>query len=177
MAEQYPTRLRILRKLTDIIREVTPANGYVNDLGPGPGWPNGRVFRGRAVFGQESPLPMVTILEVPMPPDQVPSPPDSADRVGEWDLIIQGFVEDDFENPTDPAQVLLADVVRRLALEKKNGMDREGNCKFLGMGDIVTGMQIGVGVVRPPDAEVSDKAYFWLQLRLTVAESLDKPYD
>lgn len=171
MPELFPTRLRILKRLTEMLEEIQIANGYKHDM-------LGRVYRGRTLFGEETPVPMLSILEVPIPPDQRTSQVDNPVNVGPWDLIIQGFVDDDHLNPTDPAQLLQADVLKRLALEKKNAYDRStGDCKLFGMGDTVTDLQIGVGVVRPPDADISSKAYFWVSVRLTVAESLDNPYD
>jgi len=89
--------------------------------------------------------------------------------------VIQGFVRDDRENPTDPAHLLLAEVKRVLALERrKTNWDRPQN-GILGLGrDIVT-MYIEPGVVRPAD-ELSSKAYFWLTLRLEITEDLADPY-
>lgn len=165
-----PVRLRVLMKLTAALAEINPADGYHNDLRPTEDTP-ARVFRGRVIFGDTDPLPMVSILEVPIPPEQLPSAPDNSARKGGWDLMVQGFVDDNPEHPTDPAQYLLADVVRRLAVEKRKNRD----FKLFDMGNTVTDMAIGVGVVRPPD-ELSAKAYFWLPLTLTIAEDLLDPY-
>jgi hypothetical protein len=159
-----PTRLRVLKALTDALREITPANGYLYDLSKS-------VYRGRVMFGPKDPLPMLAILETPLQPEQIPTAPDNPARNGAWDLTIQGFVDDDFENPTDPAQYLVADVIRRLAVEKRKNFD----FALFGMGDVVTNLSIGVPVVRPPD-ELSAKAYFYLPVALTIAEDLDKPY-
>lgn len=166
-----PLRLRILKKLSAAMAEITPENGYRNDLGPTEQYPNGKVARGRVVFGPADPLPMVVILEAPLQPEDIPSPPDSPDRTGAWDLIFQGFVEDDMENPTDPAHYLAADVIRRLAVEKKRNTDFE----LFDMGNDVLNLRIGVPVVRPPD-ELSAKAYFWLPVTLQIAENLEEPY-
>lgn len=169
---QYPTRLRVLRALTAAIGEIHPDRGYQTDLGPSAEFPRGKVFRGRILFGEGDPIPMVSILEVPIPPEQLPSAPDSSLLKGPWELIIQGFADDDAENPTDPAHVLMADVTQRLAVEKERNRDFQ----LFGMGDTVTNLSIGVGVVRPPD-ELSSKAYFWMPLRLEIAEDLKRPYE
>lgn len=172
---QDPTRLRVLKKLTEALLEIRPANDYRHDLGPDPTpgafAEKGRVFRGRVFYGEQDPLPMICILETPLQPEQLGTPPDNPARHGQWDLTIQGFVDDDFENPTDPAHYLVADVIRRLAVEKRRNID----FKLFDMGDVVTDIRIGVPVVRPPD-ELSAKAYFWLPVTLTIAEDLDKPY-
>lgn len=166
-----PTRLRVLKKLTEILSSINPAAGYRNDMGVSEEAPDGRVFRGRVLFGDDAPLPMIAILETPLQPDQLTTQPDNSVIHGSWDLTIQGFTEDDFLNPTDPAHYLVADVIRRLAVEKR----RNVNFELFDMGDIVTNITIGVPVVRPPD-EISAKAYFYLPIVLTIAEDLFKPY-
>lgn len=174
-----PFRLQILRNICDALHEINGEDGgYHNDLRPypapkedNPDFIQRRVFRGRVVFGETDPLPMVTILEVPLPPEQSPSAPDNPSRHGGWDLMIQGFVDDDFENPTDPAQFLLADVVKRLALARGRVYD-EG---VFGYQSIIR-LDLGVGVVRPPD-EISANAYFWLPITITLVEDLTNPYD
>lgn len=174
-----PLRLRILKAITAALDEINPDDGYHNDLRPTPA-PTAdnpaaiqrRNFRGRVVFGDTDPLPMTAVLEVPLPPDQYDSAPDNPNRHGPWELMIQGFVEDDFENPTDPAQYLLADVVKRLAQEIGNVYEDEGIFGFR----CIQKLRLGVGVVRPPD-EISAKAYFWLPMTLDLVEDLTKPYD
>lgn len=167
-----PLRLRILKRMTAALLEISTTEDYKNSLGPTEQWPEGKVFRGRVWFGADSdPLPLVAILETPLQPEQIPSPPDSPERTGEWELTIQGFVEDDGGNPTDPAHYLAADVIRRLAVEKKKNRDFD----LFGMGEDVIGLSIGAPVVRPPD-ELSAKAYFWLPVTLRIAENLEEPY-
>jgi hypothetical protein len=170
-----PERLRVLKKLTACLQEITPENGYRHNLAPDPTKgkfaENGRVFRGRVFFGEQDPLPMICILETPLQPESYATAPDNPSRHGDWDLTIQGFVEDDFVNPTDPAQYLVADVIRRLAVEKLQNAD----FNLFGMGKTVTDIRVGVPVVRPPD-ELSAKAYFWLPVTLELAENLLKPY-
>lgn len=157
-----PLRLRVLRALTDTIKTVTPANGYTHDL-------SSAVFRGRAVFGETDPVPMVSILEDPQQP---PSDNTRGSAVSsEWNLIVQGFAEDDFEHPTDPAHFLMAEVKKALALERNRG----DGYNIFALNDRVERMSIGAGVVRPPD-EISAKAYFWLTLTVHLVEDLQNPY-
>lgn len=164
-----PTRLLVLMALTDSLEQVSGnADGYEYDLRPTTEVPK-RVYRGRVLFGDDDPIPMVSILESPVPIEGQESDADKVVKKGDWELILQGWCEDDDKtvNPTDAAQYLLADVKRRLAIEKER--DRDFN--ILGMGDVVTALDIGVGVVRPPD-EVSAKAYFWLNIKLNIIENL-----
>jgi hypothetical protein len=165
-----PFRLRILKKLTGVLERATFSyDGYETGAVTVP--LTGRVFRGRVIFGENDPLPMLTILETPVPEDQLEVPVNSDYAGGAWDLIIQGFVDDDPVNPTDPAHYLLAEVKRELVLEKRKVNDG-------GIFDIpkrITNLRFGPGVVRPPD-EISAKAYFWLSLALDVVEDITQPY-
>lgn len=168
MVWDNPLRLEIQKRLSDALKEVTPGNGYVSDV-------SASVFRGRLIFGEGDPLPMVSILEAPIPLDQLEPPEDATLSSGRWELVVQGFVADDRQNPTDPAHVLLADVKKRLAVEKKKSLNRLPEDGILGLGRFVTNLYIGSGVVRPPD-EISAKAYFWLTISLDLAEDLEEPY-
>lgn len=171
MAHTEPFRLRVLKSLTTVLEEITPANGYHFDM-------TGKVFRGRSVFGNSAPLPMLSILESMMEKEQLNPPPGGSHRVGPWELLIQGWVEDDEDNPTDPGQYLLADVQRRLALEIRRPFAAPSTARGfdpLGMGGKITELKFSTGVVRPAD-DISDKAYFWLKLELAMAENLLEPY-
>lgn len=167
-----PLRLRIQMALCEALREITIANGYKHDLDGAENTPANKVFRGRAIFGEGDPLPMISILEPPLPPDQLPVP-DASDRTsGRWEMIVQGFAQDDKKHPTDPAQRLVADVLKRLALEKR----REAtDHRVLGFKRIKR-LILGPPVVRPPDDVVSSKAYFWLSISIDLAEDLTDPY-
>lgn len=178
-----PFKLRVLRALTDALKEITVDNGYESDLAdfdPGDGVDIARVYRGRAWFGENDPIPMVSILEGVSPADEVDEPPVSGVTVEyDWPLLIQGFVQDDPLNPTDPAYVLMADVRRRLAIETKRKGAGTNMPDPLGLGvtgkNLITGLHVGPGVVRPAD-DVSAKAYFWLSLVLRVTDNAAEPY-
>lgn len=166
-----PFRLRVLKALTAALQEIKPSNGYVNDV-------HNAVFRGRLVYGENDPLPMLSILEPPQPIDQIAQ--GSGNISGDWDLLIQGFVKDDSKNPTDPAYVLMADVMKRLGIEQnKRPNGRTVNVLGLGggqgKGNEIIEMTIGHGIARPAD-DISAKAYFWLTLTLKTVEDLKDPF-
>ncbi len=170
-------RIRIQKALQKCLEGITPDNGYTHDLSnPGGSYLTRKVFRGRVIFGDKDPLPLVSILEVPIPLDQVAPPEDSVYSSGGWELVIQGFVKDDKENPTDPAHVLMAEVKQQLALEKAKHRDYRMFSDEMGKHFTESGMLIGAGVVRPPD-EISSKAYFWLNVTLYISENLANPYN
>lgn len=177
-----PFKLRVLRGLTDALKTITPDNGYASNLAdfdPGDGISTTRVFRGKAWFGDDSPIPMVSVLEGVTPSDEVAEPPvDTTTGEFEWPLIVQGFVQDDPENPTDPAYMLLADVRRRLAIERVRKAPNTHQPDPFGLGfgkNRVTGLTIGPGVVRPAD-DISAKAYFWLSLTIRVVDNAAAPF-
>lgn len=165
MPHNDPFRLRVLKALTTSLKQITVANGYKHNLSTS-------VFRGRDLFGEDDPVPMVCILEATDEDAQFDSPRGSGDQYGDWPLLIQGFADDDPENPTDPAHYLMADVKRRLAEERKRGRGFD----ILGMGGVVDALEFSAGIVRPVDA-YSAKAYFWLRLNLRIVEDVTKPYD
>lgn len=176
MADSF--RLRVLKALGAVIKTVTPANGYYLDLGDytdEAGRTAPRVFRGRDIFGFTDPLPMISILENPRPLGQSNAPGEGSGNAGDWEIMIQGFVQDDAENPTDPAHHLAAEVVVALARAKGDrqnllglGNGRTGSC--------VTKMRIGAPVVRPADDATSSVAFFFLLVTLSLAEDLENPF-
>lgn len=181
MSLAHPFRLEIMFRLVDLLKTITPANGYVNDLSDIAGPPaKARIYRGRAVFGEDDPSPMISIIEPPVPHDQLDGADDSPYSAGEWPMILQGWTKDDFIHPTDPGAILLADVRKCLTIHRRNNKytlfglgSRSPDVQ--GTGNSVDKLNIGIGVVRPPD-QISATAYFWLIIRITIAENLEKPY-
>lgn len=178
-----PFKLRVLKALTAALKTITPTNGYVSDLAdfdPGDGVAMSRVFRGRAWFGESDPIPMISVLEGVTPAEEVAEPPvDMATGEFDFEILVQGFVDDDPLNPTDPAYVLLADVRRRLAEElHRKAPETRGMPDPLGLGmgakSRVTEMRIGPGVVRPAD-DVSNKAWFWLSVTIRMVDDPTDP--
>lgn len=181
MADSF--KLRCLKAVTQAFKEITPANGYqldLSDFDPGDGVATARVYRGRAWFGDEDPVPLVSILEAVDDADLVSVPPVMATG-GEydWPLLVQGFVTDDHENPTDPAYVLLADLRQRLGVERKRtavGSRSRPDPFGLGTGtNRITAVNFGSGIVRPAD-DVSAKAWVWLPVTLRIVEDSVDPY-
>jgi hypothetical protein len=129
-------------------------------------------------FGDNDPLPMISVLEGVDPADEVAEPPavNTVAAEYDWPLIIQGFVNDDPAHPTDPAYKLLADVRRRLIAERKRKTTTTIRTRSVsGTGkNCVTGLRVGAGVVRPAD-DVSAKAWFWLTLTPRIIENAEDP--
>jgi len=172
-----PFRLRVQRSLSAALEQITPGNGFVSDLSPtvSGGKTNRRVFRGRTMFGDNDPLPMVSILEEPIAPETDLAPVSGVTGQGPYDLMVQGFATDDSENPTDPAHVLMADVKQRLVALKQDEDLGDRVFRFGPKANTVVGVSFGGGVVRPAD-EVSAVAYFWLRVSFDLAENHLNPF-
>lgn len=168
-----PLRLRAQKALMSRLAQISPEQDYFFDLRPETvgGKTIQHTFRGRFWFGDSDPLPLVSLLQVPLQPEQdMGKGGSNPSKFGPSDYVIQGWVDDDLENPTDPAEYLLADVERCLAQIRKEGTEN-GVLGFPSMTELL----IGEGVVRPPD-EISAKAYFWLPITLVMVRDLSNPY-
>lgn len=169
-------RLATLKALTTYLAaEITVANGYQHTL-------TAAVFRGRMVFDTEDPLPCVSILDN-LNPDRFPVRAGNNDGAAgvsgqRWILLVQGWVDDDKLNPTDPAELLLADV--KMALAKldhdPNPMTTEQRSANYLLGGLIEGLECEPGTVRPPDQN-SAKAYFWMRVVLKFTENVRNPFD
>lgn len=179
---RVPLRLEILRAITAALKTINPENGYEFDLRDEytpDNEPRQRVVRGRLHIGNDEPVPMVSLLEPPMvaQPTDTKKQADNTIRHGAWDIIIQGWVQDDPHNPTDAAYQLEAEVRRRLAAEKKRPDARPGNSSgrnYFGMGNKIHNMTIGAPVIRPNE-HVSEQAVFYLVLTLEISEDMATP--
>lgn len=173
-----PQRLYVLQKLTDHLAGITPANSYAFDL-------TDKVFRGRAVFNDSMPLPALSILESVRPDIGVQAGAEGQVRKEQWNLLLQGWVEDDLINPSDPGYYLMAAVEKRLSeitlMDPRKGTPSFPDVHLLGThpngsGYLLTSFEFGPGIVRPPVETVSSKAFFYLPLRVGLATKAGEPY-
>jgi len=151
-------RLAIQQALTTELEKITPANGYAHDLA-------GRVYRGRVLFGEETEVPFLSILENPdIEVVENMSPAGGRSVKANYRLLIQGMAKEDPVHPTDPAARLLEDVTRRL-FEIRDAVSAPA-VGYLGVKGVIE-FNIGHGIVRPAD-EVARRAHFWQHLDLVV---------
>ena len=166
---EMPMQLAILKRLTAHLAGMTIADGYGYDMAC-------KVFLGRTVFGSTDPLPRLSILEAPESAPGRAGGSEQTTRLVSWRLALQGFVADDKANPTDPAYWFKAQVERRLSeivAEGPNGRPLYPTAFRLGR--LIKGLAIENGVVRPPQENVSDKAFFWLPITIGYAPNTRSP--
>lgn len=176
MADSF--RLRVMKSVTEALQQITPANGYDHDFSDytdSAGRTKGRVFRGRTMYGENDPLPMLSILEDPRAEPAVNGPMASSKTQNSFRLLIQGFTQDDKENPLDPAYALSAEVIKAIIVAAQSstgllGLNQQKRAPC------VMGVSIGQPVHRPGGDEISDHAYFLVGLSLTLAEDLTNPF-
>lgn len=157
-------QLVILKRMTEHLEGITPDNGYDYDL-------SGKVFRGRSKFGSDEVLPFVSILES-LRPDQQPIPGGQGGvrRLDDWELLLQGWVDENREFPTDDLYNLKAAVEKRLA-----EANIEGNPVYR-FGGLIDKIRIGPGVVRAATPQVGGAEAFYLPLLVTYAINVSDPF-
>ena len=180
MPTRIPLRLQILRALTDVIKQVNPTNlipgtddYYEFDLRDDGVRP--RVSRGRLHIGDDEPLPFISIIEPPMAIEGISTQrqPDNTAHAGQWDILIQGWHQDDPLNPSDISYQLMQEVRCAIAKEKKRG--RNGDTLILGFDETkIQNMTIGSPVIRPNE-HVSEQAVFYFVLTFTICEDMATP--
>ncbi|QPB11453.1 tail terminator [Providencia phage Kokobel1] len=161
-------KLEILIHLTQLLEEVKQSEGAEFDL-------KGCVFRGRTVFGDNDPIPTISILEA-----KGASFADYADdykiinKTG-WNLLIQGFAD----NPDDPKHE--TDVVYRMVEDVKSALNKitmvsgamQKPCypEHYLLGGKIFELTLGDEVVRPSEIELSSKAFFYLPIVIGITNS------
>lgn len=170
-----PKQLVILKALTTHLQGITPANGYDFDL-------SNAVYRGRSHFGADEALPFVSILEA-MRPDPRPREAGSERLVREeaWELLVQGWCQENRDEPTDDLYRLKACVESRLSMivAMETGVGASGSPKYPAvyrLGGIIASMRIGPGVVRAATPQVGGAEAFYLPVLLSYVINLGDPY-
>lgn len=170
--------LFILQAITTHLQGITVLGGYDFDLA-------NSVFRGRSLFGDELPIPCLNIVEAPRGDDPTSFAGDFRQtRAERWALLVQGWADDDIENPTDPVFPLKATTEQRLsqivADRQDGGMGGVYPNVFRIPGPdgkpLITNMLIGPGIVSGPRQEISNRAFFFLPLTIDRVYDPSNPY-
>jgi hypothetical protein len=157
-------QLVILKRMTTHLEGITPTNDYAFDL-------TGKVFRGRTKFGDDEVLPFIAILES-LRPDQQPIPAGAGGyrRTDDWEILVQGWLDENRAFPTDDLYNLKASVEKRL-----QEVNTEGSPVYL-FGGLIIKMRIGPGVVIAATPQVGGAEAFYLPLLVTYAINLADPF-
>lgn len=159
-----PIQMTILKAIRTSLGGIVAGAQYFNTI------TENQVYIGRAQFDDSDPLPLISILEVPIPPEQMPmSRGGAVILAGKWELFVQGFVKDGAKSErflTQAAYELKQDVVTRL-LEERRKLDVVGQPQGLFGVRNIEDIQVGRGVVRPDD-ERSGVCFFWTPLTINL---------
>lgn len=170
-----PLRLVVLKRLTTLLEQINALdqNGVAYNL-------TGNVYRGRTEFGTETMLPALSILEAPAPALGNFAGENGGEAMRDtWLLLIQGWATDDKLNPSDPAYYLAAATVQQLAkitATRSDGSGRPADPVNHLLGGIIDKLEVGPYVVRPLDNTSSSRAFFYLPIRMGIAQLLSEPY-
>lgn len=160
-------RLDVLIALTELLEGIVPTAPTISPTLPTL---TGRVFRGRARFGDNDPDTMISILEAPRPGGAIYGG-DFEARAEDWQLLIQGWCPDDKGHPSDPVYYLADDVEKRLERISAitNGTGYPKYPEHYMLGNRITKFQQGSPVIRPPTENVSSKSFFYLPVQVGLA--------
>ena len=178
MSTILPTRLAILSALCDVLANPTP--GDTNDTyGIIP------IYRGRAILGEDIKvsLPCCAVIESPISDPGVQYVGDDEEmRKDKLTLLIQGRCVDTLSDSAD-GSVQSSDVAYWLEAAIETRLARiQASIRGIGvypeyrLGKLITGIEIGAPVVRPPEQKLSATAFFFLPVRVGIAKQSDQPY-
>lgn len=164
-----PLKLQVLKALTTHLEGIQGEDYHGFDL-------RGCVFRGRNRFGDDEPETFLSILEAPRPDTGRLAGEYDSSRSWTWELLLQGWTEDDPLNPSDPVYLLEDAVTQRLNMIKAVHGNSTGGMPgsprypdvFM-LGHLITAFDCGPGTVRPPTDNLSRKAFLYLPLRIGLA--------
>lgn len=163
-------RENLLDLLMEHLGGIKPVNGYETDL-------NGAHY-GRSIYGHETDVPFIAVLEAPKPAEYVAGG-ESTGKVRRnvtWELLLQGFAKNDPVEPLRPAYRMLAETELRLSELISEREGRPTHPSIYRLANQATDIMIGHGVVRPPADKVSPTAFFYLPLTVKYSYDLSKPY-
>lgn len=174
MAE--PLQLKVLKAFRDHLTFINPTNesegtGAAYDLDL-----RGKVWFNRNKFGATE-VPALALLESPRPGGSLPVGENKYYRSDTWLLLLQGFVADS-DKTGEAAYWLKAYTEERLArlvkIDRSSGKPSFPDEYFLG--NLIDGLTIEQGVVRPPEENISPTAFFYIPLTVKLVTDSSAPF-
>lgn len=171
-------QLKVLKRMTALLERINPTetNPALNE--PFDIDLRQTVFRGKMILGSEIVYPAVAILESPTPFEGLHAAENEHKSFESWRLLVQGFAADNKDNPLDPAYALKAAIevqLSRVIAVKKSSGDGLFPEDYL-FGNLIAGLTISQGVVRPPDQNVSQYAYCYIPIIVKLGTDVTNPY-
>lgn len=175
-----PLELVVLQRFTELLEGM---NRTTTDPNTGTFYPfdlNGKVFRDRTAIGTNISGPYLSLLEAPVPEEELFAGDGQVKSTGDWKLLLQGFIDVDKNASAalDPAYILRAQCRQRLSriiAQKDNGRGPMFPETYL-LGGLISSLRIYRGVVRPPESGVSSMAFFYVPLVVQLATDNTNPY-
>ena len=172
--EMISKKLELLMALTDHLEGINP------DTTPGcPYDLRDQVFRGRVVFGEETKPPFIAILEAPRQINPAGGGDSKLVQDEDWVLLIQGFVDENANHPSDEAYALLAwtqQRMSRITQQKPNGGDGGLYPLEYRLGGKLGKIEYQIPIVRPGKDDVSATAYFYMPVTIKMVTDLANPF-
>lgn len=174
-----PTPLLILQRLQAHMQTMAPGqveysdrDGAVYDLSES-------VYLNRVLFGAETLVPYLSVIPAPKQ-----EPYDAADLErltgrSDWLLLLQGYERNNGDE-VEAAYYLQAAAqahLSRIVEQRKsgNGPTYPGE-HLLGLPGVVTALDIGQGIVRPPDGQQVSRTFFYIPLVVSYVVDMTMPY-
>lgn len=165
MNRMPPKRLAVIVRLQALLEQIAVIDGDCLDMA-------GKVYRNRLLFGADvtERAPALSIVEAPRSDFASFAGEENFQRLDKLTLLVQGIVEDDKTvNTEDYAYYLCQDVERRLkriSQVKESGSPKYPDAYLLG--GMISSVEVAPPVIRPPEAQVSSHAFFYIPIRLGI---------
>lgn len=159
-------RLLVLKALRSVLESITPASDYDFNL-------SGKVFIGKALFGDELKAPYISIVESDRADEQTQGAGRYRTvRKEKWELLIQGWDKIDSAYPTEDLYRMLGAIEHRLSRVNVRGTD------FYRLDGLTGDIEFDPGIVVPFGVGTAGSIEcFFLRVRLEFFMSLTDPWN
>lgn len=161
-----PKRLAVMLALQKLLEQISEDDGDCFTMA-------GKVLIGRVLYGADTIMqaPLLSVIEAPRPDFAIFGGNGNEARVDKWTLLIQGLMEDDKTPDTaDHPYYFAQDVEKRM--KRITSLKRSGSPEYPDLhmlGGMISSVELAPPVIRPPEAQVSGNAFFYIPIRLGIA--------
>jgi hypothetical protein len=174
-----PTSLLVLQRLQAHLRLMAPGQQEYRDRDDAVYDLSSSVYLHRVLFGADTAAPFLSLLPAPKQ-----EPYDAADMErltsrSDWLLLLQGYERNDGDE-IEAAYYLMAAAqahLSRIVEQRKSGSGpKYPDEHLLGLNGVVTALDIGQGIVRPPDGQQVARTFFYIPLVVSYVVDMTTPY-